>query len=55
MSPAPHTCPTCSGSKTNVNGGPCPTCNATGVVWSDENGQQEAATSGESPTDINGL
>jgi DnaJ-class molecular chaperone len=55
MSAAPHTCPTCKGSKKDANGGPCPTCEATGVVWRDEDGQQEAAVTGESPTDLNGL
>lgn len=34
-----HTCPTCAGHKTLASQ-PCPTCDATGVVWEPENAQE---------------
>lgn len=55
---APHTCPTCHGTKRvgeSEDQRPCPTCDATGVVWDHSASPEEAAAGGGDPLAINGL
>lgn len=55
-----HTCPRCEGEKKVPDPRlgdfkPCPTCDATGVVWDRDGGPEEAAAVGSDAHEINGL
>lgn len=47
----PYKCPTCSGRK-RVDGEPCPTCEATGVVWAPPNMAESGELAGQDALDL---